>query len=834
MGTLGTTQASVRIGDVEIRYETGKLAGQAGGAVVASLGDTTLLCTSTASSRPKEHLDFFPLTVDYEERMYAAGKIPGGFFKREGRPSENAILTARLVDRPMRPTFDDGLRNEIQILITTLVADQIHTPDVLAINAASTATMLAGIPFDGPVAGIRLAMDRDGTWTPFPTFEFLDTEAVFDLVVAGRLNPDSDEVDILMVEAEATERAVELIELGAVKPTEEVLGDALAESKRYLKQLCDLQNRFVGDAGARSASNYPLFPPYHDSVYASVERAVGEELARILADSGQDKATRNERIGELRDPAIDGVFADAGDLEVSDEELERQAKNAFRSLEKKLIRRRVVNDGVRIDGRGPKDIRALTAEVGVLPRVHGSGLFSRGETQVLNILTLGMTREAQRLDTLSPEDEKRYIHHYNFPPYSTGETGFMRGPKRREIGHGALAERALLPVIPSKEDFPYALRLVSEVVSSNGSTSMASVCASTLSLMDAGVPITAPVGGIAMGLISEDGKFTTLTDIQGAEDAFGDMDFKVAGTSEFVTALQLDTKLSGIPADVLAGALTQAREAREQILKVITDCMPAPRAELNPNAPRVLVEYIPADKIGEVIGPKGKIIREITDETGADINIEDADGRGVVQIYSNDSAKAQMALDRIRAIANPVVPKEGERYYGTVVKTADFGAFISLTPGNDGLLHISKLPKPEGKRLNHADEAVEIGQKLWVEVAEVKDGRKFSLKLVDGPQGDGAVGADAGSETPRRGDHGRGGGEGGGGGERGGDRDRGERRRERGGDGERDRGERRERVRSGGSGGATVAEPGAVTPEAAEEGESGGEPERRQRRRTRR
>jgi polyribonucleotide nucleotidyltransferase len=733
MGKLGTHESSTKVGDVEIRFETGKLAGQAGGAVVAHVGETTLLVTSTASSRPKEHLDFFPLTVDYEEKMYAAGKIPGGFFKREGRASENAILVCRLVDRPMRPTFDNGLRNEIQILITTLSADQVNPPDVLAINGASMATLLSGIPYDGPVAGVRMGMDRDGNWKPFPTFEWLENEAVFDLVVAGRLNSESGEIDILMVEAEATANAVTFIEMGATAPTEEVVADALQECRQYLKALCDLQLDLLAKAGQREASSYPLYPAYADKVLQEVTNAVGDELAAVFADSSIDKATRNERVAALKDKAIDAAFENAGDVEVTDEQLEAQAKNAFRAVEKKTIRRRVVNDGVRIDGRGPADLRELSAEVGVLPRAHGSGLFKRGETQVLNILTLGMTREAQRIDTIDPTTEKRYMHHYNFPPFSTGETGFMRGPKRREIGHGALAERALIPVVPTAEEFPYTLRLVSEVLSSNGSTSMGSVCASTLSLMDAGVPITAPVGGIAMGLIAEDGKYTTLTDILGAEDAFGDMDFKVAGTSEFITALQLDTKLSGIPSDVLGAALSQAKDARTQILKAITDCIAEPRAEMNPMAPRVLVEYIPGDKIGEVIGPKGKIIREITEETGAEVNIDDVDGRGVVHIYSNDGNKAQMALDRIRAIANPVVPQAGERYYGTVVKTADFGAFISLTPGADGLLHISKLPKTEGKRLNHADEAVNVGDKMWVEVVEVKDGRKFSLAMVDAP-----------------------------------------------------------------------------------------------------
>jgi polyribonucleotide nucleotidyltransferase len=741
MSKLGVTDVAGTIGDAEIRFETGRLAGQAGGAVVAAIGETILLVTSTASSRPKEHLDFFPLTVDYEERMYAAGKIPGGFFKREGRPSEQAILTCRLVDRPMRPTFANGLRNEVQILITTLSADQVNPPDVLAINGASMATLLAGIPFDGPVAGVRVALGRDGAWTPFPTFDFIENEAVFDLTIAGRLNREADEIDILMVEAEATAGAVHAVEAGATAPTEEVVARAIEESKTYLRQLCDLQISLLKQTDREEAS-FRLYPEYDEKVLAAVEQAVADDLRAVLSDGALDKSARNERVVDLREQALDAVFGEAGDVDISDEELEKQGKNAFRSLEKRLIRQRVVRDGVRIDGRGPRDIRALSAEVGVLPRAHGSGLFTRGETQVLNILTLGMLREAQRLDNLSPEEEKRYIHHYNFPPFSTGETGFMRGPKRREIGHGALAERALRPVIPDAESFAYALRLVSEVLSSNGSTSMASVCASTLSLMDAGVPLAAPVAGIAMGLISEDDSFVTLTDIQGAEDAFGDMDFKVAGTAEFITALQLDTKLTGIPAGVLGDALAQARDARHQILDVITDTIPAPRAEMNPHAPRVIVEYIPADKIGEVIGPKGKIIREITEETGADVDIDDVDGRGVVKVYATDAARAEMALERIRAIANPVIPHEGERYFGTVVKTTDFGAFVSLTPGSDGLLHISKLGGD--RRLAHADEAVSVGDKLWVEVVQVRDGRKFSLDLVDGP--------DAGATTtPTRG-----------------------------------------------------------------------------------
>ncbi|WP_336250093.1 polyribonucleotide nucleotidyltransferase [Stomatohabitans albus] len=727
MSKLGKHVVNGTVGNAEIVFETGKVAGQAHGAVIAHLGGSTLLVTATASRDVRPGTDFFPLTVDFEERMYAAGKIPGSFFKREGKASEQAILTCRLVDRPMRPTFVEGLRNEVQIIMTSLAADQVNPLDVLGINGASAACMVAGLPFHGPVAGLRMGMDRDGRWTPFPTYQWMTEEGVFDLVVAGRLNKESGEIDILMVEAEATPNATQMVEMGATKPTEEVLGKALEEAKGYLKTLCDLQLEFVDKAGVND-HDLPISIDYTDEVYKAVERAAKKGLKKLYADEDMAKAERSEAVAELKEAALDEAF-DVVTEDMTDEELERQALNAFKHLEKATIRRRIVKDGVRIDGRSATDIRPLAAEVGVLDRAHGSGLFTRGETQVLNIATLGMAREAQRIDTINPEEERTYIHHYNFPPYSVGETGFMRGPKRREIGHGALAERALVPVLPSTEDFPYTIRLVSEVLSSNGSTSMASVCGSTLSLMDAGVPIAAPVAGIAMGLIHEDGDYVTLTDIQGAEDAFGDMDFKVAGTADFVTALQLDTKLTGIPAHVLGNALTQAREARLEILDVMASAIKEPRPEVNPNAPRVHVEFIPADKIGEVIGPKGKIIREISDETGAQIDIEDENGRGVVRIYATDGAAADAALARVRQIANPVVPQVGERYFGTVVNTVDFGAFVSLTPGTDGLLHISKLGG--SKRLSHADEAVDIGEKLWVEVTEVKNGGKYSLTLID-------------------------------------------------------------------------------------------------------
>jgi polyribonucleotide nucleotidyltransferase len=676
------------VGGRELYLETGKLAKQAGGAVLIGLGETQLLVTATAAKHPKEQLDFMPLTVDVEERMYAAGKIPGGFFRREGRPSETAILTARLVDRPLRPSFPKGMRNEIHVVATILSTDMENLSDVLAINGASAAVQLAGIPFSGPVGAVRLGR-QGGDWIVNPTYSEL-AECTFDMVVAGRQN-ETGGVDILMVEAEATEHAVRLMEeTGAPKPTEEALGLALELAKSHIATACQLQLELVRQAGAQPRE-YPLFAEYGEDVAGAVRGAVESQVREAIT------------IGE------------------------KETSAAFRSLTKELVRQRVVKDAKRIDGRGPRDIRPLSAEVGILPRAHGSGLFQRGETQVLNVTTLGMVRMEQIVDTLDPEDRKRYMHHYNFPPFSTGEVGFMRGPKRREIGHGALAERALLPVIPDKEEFPYALRLVSEVLSSNGSTSMASVCASTLSLMDAGVPIKAPVGGIAMGLISEGGEYVTLTDILGAEDAFGDMDFKVAGTREFVTALQLDTKLTGIPSEVLIGALTQARDARMVVLDVIQAAIERPREQLNRLAPRVHIEQIPVAKIGELIGPKGKRINEIQSTSGAEISIED-DGR--VYIGATDGDQLDTALKMIREQMNPVMPQVGERYMGTVVKTTTFGAFISLTPGKDGLLHISRLGK-KGQRVRAVEDVVNVGDKVLVEVMEIDRQNRISLKLAE-------------------------------------------------------------------------------------------------------
>src|SRR5579884_2519034 len=722
-----------------IRFETGRLALQAAGSVVAYLDEENmLLSATTAGKNPKEQFDFFPLTVDVEERMYAAGRIPGSFFRREGRPSTDAILTCRLIDRPLRPSFVDGLRNEIQVVVTILSLNPDELYDVLAINAASASTQLGGLPFSGPIGGVRVAL-INGTWVAFPTVEQTE-QAVFDMVVAGRVVGTHDgksDVAIMMVEAEATENAIELINGGAQAPTESVVAEGLEAAKPFIATLCAAQQE-LADAAAKPTSDYPLFPDYGDDVYYSVASVATDELSAALTISG--KAERNNRTDEIKAEVLQR-FADtyAG--------REKEVSAAFRALTKKLVRQRILTDHFRIDGRGITDIRALSAEVAVIPRAHGSALFERGETQIMGVTTLDMVKMAQQIDSLGPETTKRYMHHYNFPPFSTGETGRIGSPKRREIGHGALAERALIPVLPSVEEFPYAIRQVSEALGSNGSTSMGSVCASTLALLNAGVPLKAPVAGIAMGLVSDDvevdgrteRRFVTLTDILGAEDAFGDMDFKVAGTRDFVTALQLDTKLDGIPSQVLAGALSQARDARLTILEVMAEAIDAPD-EMSPYAPRVTTIRVPIDKIGEVIGPKGKIINAITEETGAQISIEDD---GTVFVGATDGPSAQAAIDRINAIANPQLPTAGERFLGTVVKTTDFGAFVSLLPGRDGLLHISKLGK--GKRIAKVEDVVNVGDKLRVEIADIDKRGKISLVLVEE---DNAAPADAPAAAP--------------------------------------------------------------------------------------
>lgn len=709
-----------------IRFETGRLALQAAGAVVAYLDDDNmLLSATTASKNPKEHFDFFPLTVDVEERMYAAGRIPGSFFRREGRPSTDAILTCRLIDRPLRPSFVDGLRNEIQIVVTILSLDPGDLYDVLAINAASASTQLGGLPFSGPIGGVRVAL-IDGTWVGFPTVDQIE-RAVFDMVVAGRIV--EGDVAIMMVEAEATENVVELVEGGAQAPTESVVAAGLEAAKPFIAALCTAQQELADAAGksGKPTVDFPVFPDYGEDVYYSVSSVATDELAAALTIGG--KAERDQRIDEIKTQVVQRL-ADTY------EGREKEVGAALRALTKKLVRQRILTDHFRIDGRGITDIRALSAEVAVVPRAHGSALFERGETQILGVTTFDMIKMAQQIDSLGPETSKRYMHHYNFPPFSTGETGRVGSPKRREIGHGALAERALVPVLPSVEEFPYAIRQVSEALGSNGSTSMGSVCASTLALLNAGVPLKAPVAGIAMGLVSDDiqvegavdgvveRRFVTLTDILGAEDAFGDMDFKVAGTKDFVTALQLDTKLDGIPSQVLAGALEQAKDARLTILEVMAEAIDRPD-EMSPYAPRVTTIKVPVDKIGEVIGPKGKVINAITEETGAQISIEDD---GTVFVGATDGPSAQAAIDKINAIANPQLPTVGERFLGTVVKTTDFGAFVSLLPGRDGLVHISKLGK--GKRIAKVEDVVNVGDKLRVEIADIDKRGKISLILV--------------------------------------------------------------------------------------------------------
>ena len=700
-----------------VRFETGRLAKQAAGSVVAYLDDDTmLLSATTAGKHPREGFDFFPLTVDVEERMYAAGRIPGSFFRREGRPSTDAILTCRLIDRPLRPTFVKGLRNEVQVVITVLALDPDHAYDVLAINAASASTQISGLPFSGPIGGTRVAL-IDGQWVAFPKHSELE-RATFDMVVAGRVLETGD-VAIMMVEAEATESTIELIAGGATKPTEEVVAEGLEAAKPFIAELCRAQSE-LAQAAAKPVAEFPVFLDYTDEVYEAVDAEVSAELAGALTIA--DKQEREARLDEIKDE-VKAALADRF------EDRFNEIGPAYRALTKKLVRQRILREKVRIDGRGVADIRTLSAEVEVVPRVHGSALFQRGETQILGVTTLNMLGLEQKLDTLSPNRTKRYMHNYNFPPYSTGETGRVGSPKRREIGHGALAERALLPVLPSRDEFPYAIRQVSEALGSNGSTSMGSVCASTLGLLNAGVPLKAPVAGIAMGLVSDtvDGKteYVALTDILGAEDAFGDMDFKVAGTKEFVTALQLDTKLDGIPSEVLGAALKQARDARLHILDVMAEAIDGPD-EMSPYAPRVTVVKIPVDKIGAVIGPKGQIINSIQDETGADITIEDD---GTIYVGAADGPSAAAAVDRINAIANPQMPKVGERFLGTVVKTAAFGAFVSLLPGKDGLVHISKLGR--GKRIGKVEDVVNVGDKIQVEIADIDQRGKISLVLVD-------------------------------------------------------------------------------------------------------
>lgn len=726
-----------------LTFETGKFALQSQGAVVAKIGKTIVLATANADNGVRDGIDFFPLTVDVEERAYAAGKIPGSFFRREGRPSQQAILTCRLIDRPLRPAFPDDYRNETQVVITVIGADQTNPHDVLAINAASAAFMISGIPFDGPIGAVRLAYSQDGQWIGHPTFEESDA-STFEIVVAGR-ELDNGDVAIMMVEAGGTEKSFSFYANGSPKVSEQVIADGLDASKKFIKDSIKLQRQLVASVIATSGPIEPLkYTPaldYSDEVWAAVEKSATSKLQPAVSISL--KSERNAAIDEVTAATIAELVGPA-DVPGAFAGQEKQIKEAVRSLTKKLVRKRVVEENIRIDGRGPKDLRPVSAEVGLFPTAHGTGLFQRGETQVLNVLTLAMPRMNQMVDSITPQTSKRYMHDYNMAPWANGETGRVGTPKRREIGHGALAERALFPVVPSQEDFAYAIRLVSEVLSSNGSTSMASVCASSLSLMDAGVPIIAPVAGIAMGLIYDQGKYIALTDILGAEDAFGDMDFKVAGTADAVTALQLDTKIDGIPSEVLASALQQAKEARLKILDVMQSAISAPRTTVADSAPKIVTFTIPLDKVGEVIGPKGKVINTIQQETGADINVSDDGATGIITIGSPDSTKVEEARSRILAIVDPPTAELGATYTGRVVNIAQFGAFVNILPGRDGLVHISKLGG--GKRIARVEDVLNLGDEVQVRVDDIDDRGKVSLSLL-GPDGQPIGGGDAGSDA---------------------------------------------------------------------------------------
>ena len=718
----------------EYTLESGQLAKQAGGAVVVRQGDSVVLVTATASKEAKD-FDFFPLTVDFEERMYAAGKIPGGYIKREGRASEKATLTARMIDRPIRSAFADGFRNEVQIIATVLSADQVYQPDVISIMGASAALMAAGIPFEGPLAGARICRDENGEFMVNPTFEEAEGSDL-DLIVGGSTDA------IYMIEAEADE-ICESDMLEALKFAQEVVG-----------AFCEVQERFIANIAPTPLEfNIDAAPEW---ITPRVEDAGEDKMAAALRNP--DKHTRMDNVAAVKDELM-GLF--------SEEEIEENGKyikGALKKLEAKVMRAMVLDDGERADGRACDEIRPIECVAGWLPRSHGDGLFTRGQTQVLSIAALGMLSEGQRLDTIDPQETKRYIHHYNFPPYSTGETGFMRGPKRRDIGHGALAEKAIIPILPDEETFPYAIRIVSEVLESNGSSSMGAVCGSTLALMDAGVPITSPVSGIAMGLIKEGDRDAILSDIQGLEDFLGDMDFKVAGTPNGITALQMDNKVAGLPMDVLERAISQAKAGRAHILGKMLEAIEAPREEMSEYAPRIITIKIPVDKIRDVIGSGGKVIRAMQEETGANIDIQED---GTIFVASTDLG----GEDAVRMINNIVKdPEVGEVYNGRVVAIQAFGAFVELSPGKDGLLHISRIANG---RIDKVEDMLEVGDEVEVEVLEIDDRGKISLDRLNKP--DAPAGA-------------------GGGGNRGGDRDRGPR----GGGG--NRGGNRSRDRQGGEG----------------------------------
>ncbi|MBC7812870.1 MAG: polyribonucleotide nucleotidyltransferase [Burkholderiales bacterium] len=757
----GTQRFTAKLGDSELVIETGKLAQQAGGAVTVTLGDTVVFATATMSKKPREGIDFFPLSVDYEEKLYAAGKIPGSFFRREGRPSEGAILSARLVDRTLRPLFPDDMRNDVQVILTSFSHDQEHHIDILGIAAASAAIMISDIPWNGPVAGVRIGR-IDGQLVVNPTIPQMENSDL-DLRVSG------------------TADAINMVECGAVEVDEETMLQALKLAHESIQPIIAAQIQMQQQLGKPKSAYTPF--ALSENLLNKIKNRVGDEIRQILINHSE-RETRKEALDAL-ELAVLGEYEarsagqvpselatkmatdevdpdDATHLLTEVSPTTKDVKNAFEEVLKAEVRRRIIEDGIRPDGRDSVTIRALAAEVSLIPRVHGSGLFTRGQTQVMTIATLGTPRDSQMLDGLSAEDEKRYLHHYNFPPYSTGETYPLRGPKRREIGHGALAETALRSMIPPEDEFPYTVRLVSEVLSSNGSTSMASVCGSTLALMDAGVPITRPVAGIAMGLIKEGDKVAVLTDIQGMEDHLGDMDFKVAGTTKGITALQMDIKISGVSDDIMRQALAQALDARLKILEVMHAAIAEPRAELSDYAPRITTIHIDPEKIGAVIGPGGKVIRGIQERNGVKIDIEED---GTVFVAGDSGPSTAMAVDEIRALVEDA--EIGRVYTGRVTRVEPYGAFVEFLPSREGLVHISQLAD---YRVTSVEDEVQVGDELMVMVTDVDDGGKVRLSRQAVLEGWTAEEARSRDRRPSGGGGNRGGGDRRGGGGGGGDR----------------------------------------------------------------
>ena len=729
---MSIDNVKVSIGNSEIVFETGKLAIQAPGSVVVTSGETNVLVTTVANKTVRDGIDFFPLTVDVEERMYSAGKIPGGFFRREGRQTEKAILACRLIDRPLRPSFKDGFRCETQIIATVLSVDNENEYDILALNAASLGLQLAGVPLESAVGAVRMSLINDN-WVVQATNTEIE-ESVFDMVVAGSLNTKG-EVDIVMVEAAASDSAFEKIDNGSKAPSESIVADGIDMSKEFIGKLIDAQKELLSKRSI-PVVDWPIVEDYSAELGNEIASEYAEEVDSITAIT--DRSERSEKQGALQEQVLEKFLDD----EVPNS---KAIKLAFKSLVKSTVRNRVLSGGPRLDGRTPTDIRNISSEIDILPTVHGSSLFLRGETQVLNVTTLGMSRLEQMLDTIDTVTSKRYMHHYNFPPYSTGEAYPMRGPKRREIGHGALAEKALIPVIPTKIDFPYTIRVVSEAISSNGSTSQASVCASSLSLMAAGVPIREHVAGIAMGLISKDDTYVTLTDILGAEDALGDMDFKVAGTRNVITALQLDMKIEGLPSDILRNALNQAMDARHHILDIMEDTISEPAESLSGNAPRLETIELPKDKIGEVIGPKGKNIRKIEEETGCSVEIDDD---GILTLGSTEEEAIAAGKEMVMLIIDPPEAEVGAEYDGEVVSVATYGAFINILPGRDGLLHVSKFHS--SKRVNNTAAVVTVGDKIKVKVDSIENGKVSLSPIEDLDVPDDAVGESKGKSGDRK------------------------------------------------------------------------------------